>query len=60
MDAARALIAEADAAQRAPAAVEAKGVVRDWWVRRRQSAPRRPISSRRQHLAVTAKVGPAN
>jgi uncharacterized membrane protein len=44
MDAARALIAEADAAQRAPAAAEAEGVVRDWWVRRRQSVPRRPTS----------------
>jgi uncharacterized membrane protein len=44
MDAARALIAEADAAQRAPAAAEAEGVVRDWWARRRKSAPRRPIS----------------
>ena len=30
MDAARALIAEADAAQRAPAAAEAEGIVRDW------------------------------
>jgi hypothetical protein len=44
MDAARALIAEADAAGRAPAAAQAEGVVRDWWARRRESAPRRPIS----------------
>ena len=44
MDAARALIAEADAAQRRPAPAQAEGVVRDWWVRRRDSAARRPIS----------------
>jgi uncharacterized membrane protein len=44
MDAARALIAEADAAERAPATAEAEGIVRDWWARRRESVPRRPIS----------------
>jgi uncharacterized membrane protein len=44
MDAARALIAEADAAERAPVASQAEGSVRDWWARRRESAPRRPIS----------------
>jgi uncharacterized membrane protein len=44
MDAARALIAEADAAGRAPAAAQAEGSVRDWWARRRESAPRRPVS----------------
>jgi uncharacterized membrane protein len=44
MDAARALIAEADAAQRRPAAAQAEGIVRDWWARRGESAPRRPIS----------------
>jgi len=42
MDAARALIAEADAAERAPVASQAEGSVRDWWARRRESAPRRP------------------
>jgi hypothetical protein len=44
MDAARALIAEADAAGRAPATAEAEGIVHDWWARRRESAPRRPIA----------------
>ena len=42
MDAARALIAEADAGERAPAAAQAESAVRDWWARRRESAPRRP------------------
>ncbi len=37
MDAARVLIAEADAAERAPAAAQAEGIVRDWWTRRRES-----------------------
>jgi len=44
MDAARALIAEADAAARAPATPQVEGIVRDWWARRRESAPRKPIS----------------
>jgi uncharacterized membrane protein len=44
MDAARALIAEADAAERAPAAAQAERIVRDWWARRRDSAPSKPIS----------------
>ena len=44
MDAARALIAEADAGERAPAAAQAESIVRDWWARRRESAPHRPIS----------------
>jgi uncharacterized membrane protein len=44
MDAARALIAEADSAKQAPAAVQAEGGVRDWWARRRESAPGRPGS----------------
>src|SRR5262249_35448673 len=44
MDAARALLAEADAAQRRPAAAQAEGIIRDWWARRRESAGRRPIS----------------
>ena len=44
MDAARALIAEADAAGRAPAAAPAEVIVRDWWARRRENALRRPIS----------------
>jgi uncharacterized membrane protein len=44
MDAARALIAEADAGQRRPAAAQAEGIVRDWWAGRRESAARRPIS----------------
>lgn len=44
MDAARVLIAEADAAERTPAAPQAESSVRDWWDRRRESAPRRPVS----------------
>jgi uncharacterized membrane protein len=44
MDAARVLIAEADVAERAPAAVLAESSVREWWDRRRESAPRRPVS----------------
>jgi hypothetical protein len=45
MDAARALIAEADAAaERAPATAPAEATVREWWARRQKSAPRRPIS----------------
>jgi uncharacterized membrane protein len=44
MDAARALIAEADAGERAPAAAQAESIVRDWWTRRRESASRRPVS----------------
>jgi hypothetical protein len=44
MDAARALIAEADAGERGPAAVQAESIVRDWWARRQESAPRRPVS----------------
>ena len=44
MDAARALIGEADAAQRRPATTQAEGIVRDWWAHRRESAAHRPIS----------------
>ena len=43
MDAACALIAEADAAARAPA-TKAEASVRDWWARRRAGAPGRPVS----------------
>jgi uncharacterized membrane protein len=44
LDAARALIAEADAASRAPSMAQAERIARDWWARRQISAPRRPIS----------------
>src|SRR5215468_6661716 len=44
LDAARALIAEADAAGRAPATAQAEGIARDWWARRQVSAPHRPSS----------------
>ncbi len=44
MDAARALIAKADAAQQAPIRAQAEGIVREWWARRRESSTRRPIS----------------
>jgi hypothetical protein len=45
MDAARALIAEADAAAgRAAATAQAESTVREWWARRLEGAPRRHIS----------------
>jgi hypothetical protein len=44
LDAARALIAEADAAGRAPSTAQAESIARDWWARRQVSVPRRPIS----------------
>jgi hypothetical protein len=44
MDAARALIGEADAGERAPAASPAESIIRDWWARRRESGPRRPTA----------------
>jgi uncharacterized membrane protein len=44
LDAARALIADADAAERSPATAKAEASVRDWWARSRESAPRRPAS----------------
>ena len=44
MDAARALIAEADAGERAPAAAPAESIVLQWWARRRESASRKPIA----------------
>jgi uncharacterized membrane protein len=45
MDAARALIAEADAAvERAPATAKVEASVRDWWAGRQGSAPRSPVS----------------
>ena len=44
MDAARALIAEADAATRPPATTEVEASVRDWWASRRGSAALRPVS----------------
>ena len=44
LDAARALIAEADAAERPSASVKAEAGVRDWWARSQGSAPRSPVS----------------
>jgi uncharacterized membrane protein len=44
LDAARALIAEADAAERVPATAQAESIARDWWAHRQVSTPRRPIS----------------
>jgi hypothetical protein len=45
MDAARALIAEADAAAgQAAATAQAESTVREWWARRLESAPRRHTS----------------
>ena len=43
LDAARALIAEADAAERSPATAKAEAVVRQWWAGRRGSAPGGPV-----------------
>ena len=43
LDAARALIAEADAAERVPATAHTETIAREWWARRQLSAPRRPI-----------------
>jgi uncharacterized membrane protein len=51
MDAARALVAETDAAERAPAAPPVEGIVRDWWDRRRGSAP--PKAAAKTGVAVT-------
>ena len=44
MDAARALIAETNAAARPPVTTQAEASVRDWWAGRRVSAPGRPVS----------------
>ena len=45
MDAARALIADADAAvERAPATAKVEATVRDWWAGRQGSAPHIPVS----------------
>jgi uncharacterized membrane protein len=43
MDAARALIAEADAAAGPPATAKVEASVRDWWAGRRAAAPGRPV-----------------
>jgi hypothetical protein len=44
MDAARALIAEADAAQPSPVTAKAEASVRDWWAGRRGNAPSGPVA----------------
>ncbi len=44
LDAARALIADADAAERPLATAEAEASIRDWWARSRESAPCSPAS----------------
>jgi len=44
LDAARALIAEADVAERVSATAQTESIARDWWARTQVSAPRRPIS----------------
>jgi len=44
LDAARALIAQADAAGRAPSAAQAESIARDWWARRQVSVPHRPVA----------------
>src|SRR5262249_59309187 len=54
LDAARALIAEADAAGRARARAQPETIARDWWARRRVSAPRRPVS---QGAVVRTGIG---
>jgi hypothetical protein len=44
LDAAWALVAQADAAARPPATAKAEAIVRGWWAGRRQSAPGGPVS----------------
>ena len=44
LDAARALIAEADAAGQAPSTAQTESIAREWWARRQVSVPRRPVS----------------
>ena len=44
MDAARALIAEADAAERSPANAKVEASVRDWWAARKGNAPSSPVA----------------
>ncbi len=59
LDAARALIAEADAAaERPPATTEAEASVRDWWAGRRGSVPRSPVSGPRMATAEAEKRWP--
>ncbi len=53
LNAARALIADADAAERPSATAKAEASVRDWWAGRRGSAPGRPVSG-----AGVVGVGP--
>ncbi len=58
MDAARALIAEADAADRPSATVKVEASVRDWWAGRRGSAPRGPTSGPGIERALAEKRWP--
>ncbi len=44
MDAARALIAEADAAERSPGTAKVEASVRDWWAGRQGNAPSSPVA----------------
>jgi hypothetical protein len=44
MDAARALIAEADAAERSPVTAKVEASVRDWWAGRKGNAPFSPVA----------------
>jgi uncharacterized membrane protein len=44
MDAARALIAEADAAERSPASAKVEASVRDWWAGRQGNASSSPVA----------------
>jgi hypothetical protein len=53
LDAARVLIADADAAERSPAMAKAEASIRDWWAHSRESAPHRPVSG-----VETARVRP--
>jgi hypothetical protein len=58
MDAARALIAEADAAARPPATAKAEASVRTWWAGRRASAPGRPVAGTAAPAARAEKRWP--
>jgi hypothetical protein len=58
MDAARALIAEADAAARPPATAQAEASVRTWWAGRRASAPGGPVAGTAAPAARAEKRWP--
>jgi hypothetical protein len=58
LDAARALIAETDDAERSPATAKVEASVRDWWAARRDGAPRSPVADHRNAAAGAEKRWP--